>query len=286
MTAVRNPTYLLAPNWTFQPGGPIALGNIISDPFRPHRWLSKLGPDEDVPKTECSNEANWHMETENVRSDNISLWTKIFNLAQVDTGARRCKANNVAFDMSHLETVYFVDEPTVDDMAIRARHPRVSAVLNSGSPFRRGTIYMVTGLKIAHDFRLTQTSSIDRGGHAGAEQEVMPAMGLGVSVGGEVQVGGEARHERGFEATNDIIFAYQLLRIRVKGKMGNEVFEVEEFQDKAAFLNDDDDIEEEMDNLVLETDAVSLEDLAATKQGLIVDTDGDPVDWLFSSGQL
>lgn len=41
MSTVQSPTYLLASNWTFRPGGRTALGNIIVDPFRPHRPLTK-----------------------------------------------------------------------------------------------------------------------------------------------------------------------------------------------------------------------------------------------------
>jgi hypothetical protein len=48
---VANPTYLLAPNWTFRPGGSIALGNIIANPLKPHIVLTKPDPDAPQPKT-------------------------------------------------------------------------------------------------------------------------------------------------------------------------------------------------------------------------------------------
>ncbi|CAK7240635.1 MAG: hypothetical protein STHCBS139747_002081 [Sporothrix thermara] len=42
----QQPTYLLAPNFTFKPRtGPIRLGNLIADPLRPHRVLTTIDTD-------------------------------------------------------------------------------------------------------------------------------------------------------------------------------------------------------------------------------------------------
>jgi hypothetical protein len=276
MASVRNPTYLLAPNWNYRPGGPIALGNIVGDPFRPHRWLSQLAAGDPAPDTETSTEINWRVETENIRGANISLWTQIFDLARFDVGARRSKATTVTFDMSQLDTIYFINEPSVEDVAGRMSNPRVRAALKAGSWPRRGTVYMVTGLKIARGFKLARAVSTDKGGSIGVGSEVAPA----VSAGGGLELSKQTRRTDGFEATDDIIFAYQLLRIRLKGRGENETFDVDEFHDKAAFLSDDGE-EERDEQLNVETDTALVADLAKTQKGLTVNPDGDQHIWLF-----
>ncbi|RSM04463.1 hypothetical protein CEP52_006826 [Fusarium oligoseptatum] len=277
MSFVNNPTYLLAPNWTFRPGGPITLGSIVGDPFRPHRWLSKPGADTPTPETVTTPELNWRTETDKVRSANVSLWTKIFDFASFDVGAHRSKSTSVSFEMSQLDTVYFAEEPSVEEITTRARDPRVRAVLKTDSRFRRGTVYMVTGLKIARGFKLTQTASANTGANIGAEATVNPDF----SAGGSLELNEETRRVAAFEAANDIIFAYQLLRITPKGRGEKLTFEMDEFQD-GAFLNDDGE-EDEDGPVNLETDVASLADLAETQKGLTVNPDSDQYAWLFPS---
>ncbi|WYZ45963.1 hypothetical protein EsH8_IX_000188 [Colletotrichum jinshuiense] len=282
MASVRSPTYILAPNWDFRPGGPIAIGNIIGDPFRPHRWLSKLAANTPPLDTQVSTQKNWHIETERIRSVNVNLWTQVFELAHFDIGARKSRATNIAFEMSQLDTIYLSEEPSIDDIANRARDPRVRAILRTDSRFRRRPVYMVTGLKIARGFKLTQSASTERGGRLGVGAQMTPE----VSLGGEVDTSTQTRRADGFEAQDDIIFAYQLLRIKPKGKGEKTSFEVEEFQDDAAFLDDeeeDDSKENNADHTNLEADVASLTELSETQKGLSINPDHEQYDWLFPS---
>jgi hypothetical protein len=280
MTSVTNPTYLLAPNWTFRPGGPIALGNIVADPFRPHRVLSKpAAAAANLPETVTATEINWRLATEKVRSINISLWARLFDKVRLDVGVHRRKAASGTFTMASLDTVYFVDEPSLEEIRARAHEPRVRGVLRADSLLRGGAVYMVTGLKIARGFRLTHDSSTDMGAHAGAAGEVAPE----AAVGGKLEVGAQTSLADGFECANNIIFAYQLLRIRPKGWGKDKTIEIDEFQDDAAFLNDGGEEEEEED-IDVERDAASLEDLAESQQGVTaVELDDSQYAWLFQS---
>lgn len=222
------------------------------------------------------------METERVRSVNVSLWTQVFQVARFDVGGRRSKAVDVAFEMAQLDTVYLTDEPSIEDITERARDPRVRAVLRTDSRFRRGTVYMVTGLKIARGFKLTQSTSTERGGHLGAGGQVTPE----VSLGGDLEMSTQIRRTAGFEARGDIIFAYQLLRIRPKGVGESVTFEVDEFQDDAAFLNDDEEERNENNSTGdddVEIDVASLAELSDTQDRLNVDPDHEQYAWLFPS---
>ncbi|KAB5536135.1 hypothetical protein GE09DRAFT_1249688 [Coniochaeta sp. 2T2.1] len=243
MTFVTNPTYLLAPNWNFPFDGPIAL----------------------APATVTVIESNWRLELERIRSVNLSLWTKILELANLGVGSHRSKATTVIHKMSKLETIYFRHEPSVEDIAVRTRERRVRAVLETRKWGRRGAVYMVSGLKIARGFRLDRVASSDKG----------------------LEIGAGTRHAGGFEADNDIVFAYQLLRIRLQGRGENATLKMEEFHDNAAFLTEDGDEKEEKveagGQVALETDGASLVDLAETQRELTVNPADDQYAWLFPS---
>ncbi|KAL8364565.1 hypothetical protein RB595_003718 [Gaeumannomyces hyphopodioides] len=283
MTSVANPTYLLAPNWNFPFDGPIALGNIVGDPFRPHRSLSKPAADAPAPATITSVESNRHLELERIRRVNLNMWAKISELARFDIGVHRTKATTVALEMLQLDTIYFRDEPSADDIATRAREPRVRTVLETRKWGRRGTVYMVSGLKVARGFKLDRMASSGNVVRLGAGGEVAP----GVSAGAELELGARTRRAEGFEAANDIIFAYQLLRIRLKGRGENATLELDEFQHDAQLLTGDgEEGEEKMEadgQVDLETDGASLVELAETQKGLIVNPDEDQYAWLFPS---
>ncbi|KAL7959266.1 hypothetical protein V8C34DRAFT_280246 [Trichoderma compactum] len=146
MPSVRYPTYLLAPNWTYRPNGPIALGNIIVDPFRPQYAISR--PTKPLSETETATENNWIFETEKIRSVNVSIWTRLFNQLSVKLGPNRQRTDTVKIVMKSLETTYFRDEPSMQDIQAIATEPMVRSILNADSLFR-SPVYMVTGLKIA-----------------------------------------------------------------------------------------------------------------------------------------
>jgi len=66
MSNVRYPTYLLAPNWAFRPGGRIAIGNIIVDPLLPHHAILKPDTANPLPTETATEEelANFHRHDE------------------------------------------------------------------------------------------------------------------------------------------------------------------------------------------------------------------------------
>ena len=97
---------------------------------------------------------------------------------------------------------------------------------------------MVTGLKIAKGFVGkrevgSRTAGTVKGGG-------VVAIGAGVSAGKDA----EERDE--WKAGGDIVFAYQLLKIELKGWKSRRL-EIDEFRHKAAFLGLDEDEEDEDD---------------------------------------
>ena len=93
----------------------------------------------------------------------------------------------------------------------------------------------------------------------------------------------ESRLSDGFESGNDIIFAYQLLRIKPKGWGKNQTLDIDEFHDKAAFLGDDEGNEEE-EQVQVEKDTATTEVLTGCQENITADDlDEDLYTWLFQS---
>lgn len=103
------------------------------------------------------------------------------------------------------------------------------------------------------------------------------------SVGAKVDVETKTSLLDRFEAANNIIFAYQLLRIKPKGWGKNQTLQTEDFHHKEAFLGDGDE-EEEEGEIEMETDAATVDDVAKIQQGVtVVDLDDHQYAWLFQS---
>ncbi|KAK4079748.1 hypothetical protein Trihar35433_853 [Trichoderma harzianum] len=275
MPHVRDPTYLLAPNWTYRPNGPIALGNIIVDPFRPQYAISK--PTKPLPETETATENNWIFETEKIRSVNVSIWTRLFNQLSLKLGPNRQKAESVKIVMKSLETTYFKDVPSMQDIQAIAKEEIVRSFLNADG-LLRSPVYMVTGLKVAKGFQLTHRGSSGRGLSAEITESVAPDM----SVGGNANIEIATATSNGFEAADDIIFAYQLLIIKPKGWGPKVTFKLDDYRHKAAMLVDSSTDEAEEGEIEIEYGGATVDEVVTIQEGITeVDPDKAQQEWLF-----
>ncbi|KAN0067884.1 hypothetical protein V8E54_014131 [Elaphomyces granulatus] len=223
----QQPTYMLAPNFHFKLGtGPIALGNIIADPLRPHRAVTTI--DEDTLKrtyphikmvTDYDRRMTYvtspgmitdydgNMVHKTGHGLSIDIWKQFVQTTSAKVSSELGTHTN--YTMDALETTFFITDPPIKEIAARVKAPRVRAVINSIAGFQQ-PLYMVTGLKIARGFAVQE-----RGKHRAGAVEIS-------------------------KTAEDIVFAYQLLRIDVKIEYGS----------KASFghisdSDDDDDSDEE-----------------------------------------
>ncbi|EXF80233.1 hypothetical protein CFIO01_11513 [Colletotrichum fioriniae PJ7] len=214
---VQNPTYLLAPQWTFRPGGPIAIGNIIVDPFKPHIVCSEADPSSSSSSsayaTDSARERNWRMSQETARRFDVSVWSVFLEKIQLKLGAsrsnvrqRRIYHGRVGGRRTSSVT------PSHEEIHERCESLAVKPFMNR-KRIKAKPVYMITGFKIAKGFAVKQSSSSDKAAHAQVGAEVSPE----VSVGAEVSGSKSQREQHGFEAMQDIIFGYQLLKIEPKG---------------------------------------------------------------------
>ncbi|PVH74788.1 hypothetical protein DL98DRAFT_499260 [Cadophora sp. DSE1049] len=254
MSIVQNPTYLLAPNWDFHPGGPITLGTIIVNPFRPHRPLTK--PDKDaILATDTSTQHNWQLSLETVHSFKVSVWTVFLESIHLKAEINRERLKNSSFTMESLATE-FLHEPTAEEIKARCNDPDVKRYMHSSS-FGRRPVYMVTGLKTARGFALGGGSGSTRrfGVEAGGQ------IATSVSLGAAVEASNSRSNSGQFEAEGDIIFAYQLLRIKPKGWTKDGQYSISDYQPRQAFLNDEASEIDENEEVLGETEMLKVDEL-------------------------
>lgn len=252
-------TYILAPNFQYKPSGPIQIGNIIADPFRPSKPLSTPA-EADKPVIESVLEYSHEITKEEGRSVGVSFWTNF--LTHIGTGVDVTRGSDSLqqYSISELETQYLRDEPLDDDADIsrRLKEPRVQSAINAGL-FGKRPVYMVTGLKIARGFSLRTKLSKIIGGGIEAEAPIVTFVSTGVRVTNERRDG----IANSFTASSEaIVFAYQLHKIQPRSRKQTTVVDI--FQSESAFLHDDDeegtDAESEEISIEMATDATLIDD--------------------------
>ncbi|KAF5700461.1 hypothetical protein FMUND_14319 [Fusarium mundagurra] len=243
----QQPTYLLAPNFTFKPrSGPIALGNIIADPFRPHRVLTAI--DEAAraaryPRIETFAELDRTIARGSGHDVAVAVWAQFLQGVGASLSGDRAIEKSSEYTMDALETEYFVGDPDQAEIEARVKEPRVRAVMASSGLGFRQPVYMVTAVKIAKGFSASTVTGKRKG--AGVEAGVpIPTPAGDITAGANISGGVEASSSDSWKAGEDIIFAYQLLKIELKGWKTKRV-EVDEFRSKAAYLDMDDESDEE-----------------------------------------
>lgn len=251
----RSKTYLLAPNFTYKPSDPIQLGNIIANPLRPAKALSTLDLTSGTHATavETVMEYDHELSQGQGRATRAGLWAHFLQSVGAGVDVNRSADTDVSYQIDRLETQYLRNnDPLESEKDLRARldEPRVRAVINSRVLGRRMPVYIISGLKIARGLRVTNSKKRMVGGGISADVPVAPDAVL-ASVGGEL--GGERRDEqtRSFRSgEEDVIFAYELSIIRLRGRKDEERVEVDILEHAAAFLHEEDDTkgkEEETD---------------------------------------
>jgi hypothetical protein len=254
MSTTQNPTYFLSPNWTFRPGGRIALGNIIVDPLKPHLYLSQADPPPRTPETESTVETNWRLSVDQTTGISLRVWAVFLDKILLDVGLGRELVRSHRFTMTSLETITLRSEPTPDELHKRCNDSRVSEFMRRDSVLCR-PVYMVTGLKIARGFVLDAAEAeLTRGVKVELGAEVLPE----VSVGAGIDVSrNQGISDHGFESQNDIVFAYQVVKIKPTGWKGKRLA-ADEFKHRQQLL---DDTAGEVDTVEGDEDLLGEEDL-------------------------
>lgn len=239
----QQPTYFLAPSFRFKPGtGPIALGNIIADPLRPHRALTTVGEEilkTNYPRVETIADQDRSIVRSTSHDFSMAIWSQFLQTVSAKVSGGRSVSMQTTYTMGSLETTYFVTDPSLGVIEARLRAPRVQAVIKaSNMPGFRHLVYMVTGLMVAKGFAAVQEKARTKAGEVSASGDILTPAG-DVGLGASTTSSSTAGQSDTWKTAEDIIFAYQLLKIEVKGWRGTRV-EYDEFRHNAAYLSKDD----------------------------------------------
>ncbi|WYZ37656.1 hypothetical protein EsH8_II_001162 [Colletotrichum jinshuiense] len=229
-------TYILAPNFTYKPNGPIQLGSIVIDPFRPAKSLSTL---KSPPNFETVVEREHELSRENSRSLNLSIWASFIEAVSSNAGISRSSEGTQTFSIEELETRYLATEILDNDLELlkRLKEPRVMAAIKSGL-FSNAPVYLITGVKVARGLTVRHGTGRSAGGSM--EIGTAAAQAVGVSVGAEVGADRRYGFVSSFKAGDqDVVFAYQVHVVKVKGRKGENAT-VDIFESDAAFLHGED----------------------------------------------
>ncbi len=263
-------TYLLAPSFDYPPGSAIRLGALVADPLSPHRVLGQLPPDK-RPKVTTSIANDFFMTVTKAQHGKGPsavaymlqmfggkiLWGKIVRgkLVQDKTGGELTLDESAEYAMSSLRTEFFEADPRDDDLEALLQTPRVQAAMRHGLWAR--PLYLITGIKIAEGLSLSKSRTSRHGAASGLNVPLF--MGLDVSASLEASVAREKWHDTSFKMEQQVVLAYQLLRIARKGWRERRL-EMETYRPKAAFLGAEEDEDGDLDE-ELEISRVSLSDI-------------------------
>ncbi|KAI9042926.1 uncharacterized protein KD926_004716 [Aspergillus affinis] len=249
----QQPTYILAPNFHFKPGtGPIALGNIIADPLRPHRALTTVDATTlkaAYPRIETFTDYERSITRGSSRDVSMSVWAEFLNSVSAKVSGSRGSDVQSTYTMDSLESMFFVNDPTLEEIRSRLKAPMVQAVTKAGRiPGFRTPVYMVTGLMVAKGFSADLENTQRRGGEVELSGNAPSPVGQ-VGAGAGLARSTSTEKADQWKAGEDIVFAYQLLKIEVKGWKGDRII-YDELRHKSALLSNDeeddtDDEEEE-----------------------------------------
>ncbi|KAL6823408.1 hypothetical protein V8C40DRAFT_248018 [Trichoderma camerunense] len=263
----QQPTYLIVPNFTFKPyTGPIRLGNIIADPFRPHRALSSVDAASLAARYPRVEKVIEHERSVVRAEDNnvaVSIWAQFLQNVGAGLSAGHGERVMTKYTMEALETEYFVGDPEQEEIEARAAEARVRAVMKNKVLGFREPVYMISGLKIAKELS-GERKTANRTDGAVKGGSILPAVAGDIGVGAGVSRGIKNEESDEWKVHGDVIFAYQLLTIGFKG-WRKEHLEVDEFRPKAGFLglgDDSDDSGEDDDDEVV-VSATTIADLKA-----------------------
>ncbi|KAI0440644.1 hypothetical protein F4803DRAFT_526827 [Xylaria telfairii] len=275
---IWNPTYLLAPNFTFRPGGPISLGNIITNPFKPHIVLSRPVQNGRLPETETAQERDWELTVGSARNLNANLWFTFLEGVGIKVAAKHDNQQYTTYTTQTLETVYFKNGVTADLMNERMKDPSVAELMKPNR-FLSKPVYMITGIKIAKGFQLSSDGVIGNQCHSGVAG---PASGPIGAAGVEAGITGEKSTRYKFKSDNEVVFAYQLLKISPKGWRRGRPPKLAEYKSSATMLGaggDDRDVTPEFEASYFST--MDQDDIKSRPVEVTVnstkDKDGNPI---------
>jgi hypothetical protein len=273
-------TYLVPPSFTFRPyTGPIKLGSIITDPTRPHRYITELKHDEladRYPLIEVVPESKHEVTRSSHNNVSAAVWARFWEVASTEASREQKTQRTKSYTMEALQTEYFVGDPSSAEINRRIEHPRIKAILYQSQHWHGigcgQPVYMVNGIKIAKELAIVYEDTADVTTAVSAEATA-PTPAGDVSAGTRLSHGKGVADRDEAHLIGDVVFAYQLLVIQY-GNTGRTKLKVDEFRPKAGFQSADwlpmDDTGDRDGKVLMEADIrqASVSDLVREGNGI------------------
>lgn len=251
---MSKPTWFLLPDFTYKPGGQIALGMVIKDPKKP--TLTPLASLSDLPSISAPEittimEENRAFSIEKTGFFGHELFAKFLEVVGLDTSIELSWFKIKSFSKVDHEVQMYDSAFTVQTLkALLELEPIKQRVGRLRRP-----VYIVSGLRIAQQkITVTDEKSRNSSGSFGGSAQV-PAGAVPVEVGGFISGGGGKKVAVNYETAPGIIFAYRLHVIRPKESPTAEVY-----TRSTAFMSGNGEDEEEVEVELIEADAEVLRD--------------------------
>ncbi|KAK4159910.1 hypothetical protein QBC43DRAFT_246543 [Cladorrhinum sp. PSN259] len=288
-------TYILPPTFDLPPNTSIRLGNLLSDPFTPHRPLATLPFD---PPTSTTIQTNLVTTLTTSSSANTSLSAHLLSLAGLSIASEFSLSGTTTYSAAKVTTCQFSSPVSPSEDEIRALvlgTPRANKIL-----FGRGLkekLFLITGIKTAEGFTVSSESEIKKGGRVGADVPIPGGMGAGI--GAEVGVSRGRGGGEGYAVEGEVVIGYRVLVVKRRGWRTRGTGEVElgEYRgrERERMLGDDDDDDDD-DDYDKEEDGIEVgegavedigfesddEDVGATTTVVVDSEEGEVV--VFSMG--
>ena len=229
------PSFMLLPNFAFLPDKNIHLGSILPQARNdkrpnPRQPLAAALPIvvDDI-STQTFAPWKWNSGTSLSTSGGVSADLSIFTGIGAGFEAGRSSTSGLAIECESVVRTTF--RPTPTSIAQAAADQTVTAILKKLS---RPSVYIVTGLMVAHGARIEVSKGRGRtgGAHIGAG---VSQTGVPINAGVRGDVGWSENSTLAQVPQEDFLLAYQLLRVRRKVRRG--LYAVEE--NRWALFNDD-----------------------------------------------
>jgi hypothetical protein len=283
------PCYFLARTRNNPPDGLIKLGNLIGSPDLPDEPLPLASP---LPIINITShiEEGWSYNVGKKTDVSTSLGVSFLELllgAGGDAGVSWLRDNSQEWTCERTTVLEF--KPSEAWLASLVTDTRVREVLTKRSFWKRDKrFYIVVGIKIAVGASMASTFARSMGLHLHASVDLTPATGIPISANTDSGLSYERHRSEKVGTMDDFIIGYRLRRLKISRK--SVVKKNEQYNDGAAFGEDEGDDGAEEEDLSIVVDELESHDTQGADVGMktagITGDDGSTIFMCVKTGVL
>jgi len=241
--------YIRAPSLDHPRNGPIKIGNIITDMFRPQDPIAQFKPLANIIDGASLSEGT--RERGDHGSIGLDVSAKLYAAFGSKANGKRSADTRTVYDFDNVDTSMLERNPRAAEMtALRDEDPEVQDAL------KRAPVYVITGLKVARGLRYSTIHSKESEVGLGAQSNVTKEVAIQANLDKNAGTDGTGS----YTVLGDVIIAYRLHIFKKEGWRwrGEAALETRTYwPGNAGFLSREDAKQE----VEVATGALSVQDL-------------------------